>query len=62
MAKTIYGLMTCAKATGVGISRIRHLIWTKKIKPKREGGGPWAPYRFDEHDQEIIRQHTTMKQ
>jgi len=61
MAKPIYGLMTCAKAMGVGISRIRHLIWTKKIKPKREGRGPWAPYKFTPEDQDIIRQHTSMR-
>jgi len=61
MAKNILGLNTCAKALSASVDRIRYLIHLRRIKPKRDGTGPWAPYIFTPHDQEIIRQHTSMK-
>lgn len=61
MKNTVYGLRTMAMNAGVGISRIQHLIWKKKIKPKKVRVGNLETWVFDEHDQEIIRQHTTMK-
>ena len=60
MAK-IYGLGSCANALGVGLDRIRRLIFIKKIRPKKVAtpfGKVWA---FSEHDQEVIRSHTSMK-
>jgi len=62
MSKIIYGLGSCAKALGVGVDRIRRLIFIRKIKPKREGSDPWAPYVFGEKEQKIIRSHTSMKE
>jgi len=59
MAKEIYGIGSCAKAIGVGFTRIRHLIVTKKIRPKKvktHWGESWC---FSEHDQEIIRRSTS---
>ena len=61
MPKTIYGLRSCANALGVGLDRIRRLIFLKKIRPKKEKT-PFGPiWKFDAHDQEIIRQHTAMR-
>ncbi len=61
MAKDILGLGTCAKVLGVGIDRIRHLIYTRKIKPKKISRHFLSPYKFTPEDQEIIRQHTSMR-
>jgi len=61
MTKNILGLNTCAKALSASVDRIRYLIHLRKIKPKRDGRGSWAPYIFTPRDQEIIRQHTSMR-
>jgi hypothetical protein len=61
MAKTIFGIRTCANALGISVDRIRRLIHLKIIRPKKEFF-PWVKtYRFTKEDQKIIRQHTSMR-
>ncbi len=60
MGKVIYGLRTVARKLGVGVDRIRRLINLKKIKPKKAGSYPQAPWMFDEEDQKKIRESTSM--
>ena len=59
--KDIFGIRTCAKELGVSVDRIRRLIILKKIRPKKLDYFPWAPYKFTPHDQEMIRQCTSMR-
>jgi len=61
MVKIIFGLHNAARAYGVGVEKIRGLINTRKIKPKKVPYGPHKSWAFDEHDQEIIRESTRMK-
>lgn len=61
MSKTIYGLGNCAKTLGIGLDRVRRLIFIKEIKPKKVKTPFGKVWTFDEHDQKIIRQHASMR-
>jgi hypothetical protein len=59
MAREIVGLWHCAKVLGIGVDRIRRLIAIGKIKPKKAGDYPCAPWIFTDRDQKEIRMHTS---
>ena len=61
MNKNIYGLRTCANILGVGLDRIRRLIFIRKIKPRMVDRGWHKAYRFTPRDQKIIRERTAMR-